>query len=304
MTESIKNRGALFAIAAYSSWGFVPLFWRELRAIPPLQILAHRIIWSVFFFILLFLVRSRISAWLGLMKNRRVLIQCVPSAAAIGINWGLYIYAVNSGHALESSLGYFINPVFNFLIGALFFKEKLNHWKWGAFAFACCGVILLTLTAQRIPWIALSLAGTFSLYGVIRKVTNIKGTEGTAVESLMLIPIALLILSSPSFAPVNIVTLENRIHLAVLLSLGGAITALPLVWFAEAAQRLPLSTLGFFQYISPTFQFLIAVFIFKEPFESNKLLAFFLIWSGLALYIFDSVRQQLHDRSVPSSRST
>jgi chloramphenicol-sensitive protein RarD len=150
----------------------------------------------------------------------------------------------------------------------------------------------------------LSLAGTFSLYGVIRKVTNIKGTEGTAVESLMLIPIALLILSSPSFAPVNIVTLENRIHLAVLLSLGGAITALPLVWFAEAAQRLPLSTLGFFQYISPTFQFLIAVFIFKEPFESNKLLAFFLIWSGLALYIFDSVRQQLHDRSVPSSRST
>ncbi|MEY4064553.1 MAG: chloramphenicol resistance permease RarD [Pseudomonadota bacterium] len=304
MSESLKNRGALYAIAAYTSWGFVPLFWRELKTIPPLQILGHRILWSLFFFIVLFLVRKSISSWLELMKNRRLLLQCLPSAAAIGLNWGLYIYAVNSGHALESSLGYFINPVFNFLIGAVFFKEKLNHWKWGAFALACSGVLLLTLTAQKVPWIALSLAGTFSLYGVIRKLTSIKGTEGTAVESLMLVPVALLILSNQTLAPVNVLAQDNRMSLALLLSLGGALTALPLVWFAEAAQRLPLSTLGFYQYISPTFQFLIAVFVFAEHFDTGKLISFLLIWIGLALYMFDSVRKHIHGRKVPSSCST
>ncbi|MEN9810604.1 MAG: EamA family transporter RarD [Pseudomonadota bacterium] len=287
------NSGPMYAIAAYATWGFVPLYWRELRHIPPLQILAHRIVWSIFFFTVLFFLRRNLTQWLSFARQADTLKKSLPSAIAIGINWGLYIYAVNSGHALESSLGYFINPIFNVLIGAVFFKETLTRAQWTAFAFAASGVAVMTFAAGKVPWIALSLAGTFSLYGVLRKKTGLSGTGGTAVESVLLIPLAATLLFSPQLAPVDVINLPagSNVMTLLLLSLGGALTALPLVWFAEAAQRMPLSVLGFYQYISPTFQFLIAVFIFKESFDEKKLFAFLLIWSGLAIFVFDSLKR-------------
>ncbi|NBO39102.1 EamA family transporter RarD [bacterium] len=299
-----KQSGAIYALSAYATWGFVPLFWRELRMVPPLQILAHRIVWSVVFFAFIFALRSTLQNWLTLLKNPAILNKCIPSALAIGVNWGLYIFAVNSGHALESSLGYFINPIFNVLIGSLLFREKLNRLQWSAFACACAGVCWLTLTSGRLPWIALALAGSFTLYGVIRKKTALNGNFGTAVESLLLLPVAAVLLLHPHFAPVNVLDLANPLYHLGLLSLGGALTALPLVWFSEAAQRLPLSTLGFFQYISPTFQFLIAVFIFREPFGHEQLLAFILIWTGLLIFGFDAGRSHIYERKRLSSSST
>jgi len=286
-----QQSGALYAIGAYATWGFVPLFWRELKHVPPLQILAHRILWSIVFFFIIFSLRKTLRSWVSFARDFDSIKKSIPSALAIGINWGLYIYAVNSGHALESSLGYFINPILNVLIGSIFFNETLRRLQWTAFGFACLGVLLMTLAGGKLPWIALSLAGTFSAYGVIRKKTQLKGTSGTALESLLLIPAAGVILFQPELAPVSVLHMNDQellIKTLLFLSIGGALTALPLVWFAEAARRLPLSTLGFYQYISPTFQFLIAVFVFKEPFDTTKLLAFAFIWTGLAIFAVDS----------------
>lgn len=301
----IPTRGGIvYAIAAYSTWGFVPLFWNELKMFPPVQILAHRIVWSLIFFIVIFSLKKDLKNLLLRAKDKEIIRKSIPSAIAIGINWGLYIYAVNSGHALESSLGYFINPIFNVLIGAFFFHESLNKLQWTAFILACLGVAALTYQNGRLPWIALALATTFSIYGVIRKKTALKGTTGTAIESFLLIPAAIVIFSNSSLSPTSLIELTDPLIPALLLSLGGALTALPLVWFSEATQRLPLSTLGFFQYISPTFQFLIAVFVFKEPFDKGKLISFSLIWIGLVIFILDSTRTHLQRRSVPSSAST
>lgn len=270
----------------------------------PTQILAHRILWSLVFFICIFAFRKSLITWLSELWNGTTLKRSLLSSVAIGLNWGLYIYAVNSGHALESSLGYFINPIFNILIGAVFFKEQLNRLQWTAFATAFIGVSWLTIVNGQMPWVALSLATTFSAYGVIRKKTAIKGTTGTAAESLILVPIAIAILSSHTIAPVSLADLHAPLKPALLLILGGAVTALPLVWFSEAAQRMPLSTLGFFQYISPTFQFLIAVFIFKENFNTTIFSAYLIIWIGLAIFIFDSARNHFQERREPSSTST
>jgi chloramphenicol-sensitive protein RarD len=286
--------GVLYALAAYSTWGFVPLFWRELRHIPPIQILAHRIVWSVVFFIIIFLIRRNLRNWISFAFQASILKKSLPSAMAIAFNWGLYIWAVNSGHALEASLGYFINPLLNVVLGALIFAERLNPLQKIAFCLAGLGVLILTLAEGQFPWIALSLASSFSLYGVIRKKTELKGTSGTAVESLLMIPLAAAILLSPELSTVNVLALSpmtQSVSTLALLSVGGALTALPLVWFAEAAQRLPLSALGFYQYISPTFQFLIAVFAFNEPLKMTSLVSFIFIWSGLGFFSFDATRK-------------
>lgn len=301
-TESDKS-GVLYAIGAYSAWGFVPLFWQELKQFSAIQILAHRILWSLVFFIIIFSVRGRLSSWSMLLVQKNYLKKCIPSAIVIAVNWGLYIFAVNSGYALESSLGYFINPIFNVVIGAAVFHENLNRRQWLAFSFALTGVVLLTLLTGRIPWVALALAGSFSVYGILRKTTKIKGTTGTAIESAVLLPVALWILFTPELSRTSAFELENPALVCTLLFLGGAVTSIPLIWFSEAAQRLPLSSLGFFQFISPTFQFLIAVFIFQESFGIQQFMAFCLIWIALGIFIFDSARGSRYVRSERSSPS-
>lgn len=302
--EEKVNSGVIYAVGAYSAWGFVPLFWRELTLYSPVQILAHRILWSLLFFIVIFLLRGTLISWTQQLTQAELLKKCIPSAIVIAVNWGLYIFAVNTGYALESSLGYFINPIFNFVIGSLIFHETLNAKQWLAFTFALAGVVILTLFTGKVPWVALALAGTFTLYGILRKLTRVKGTTGTAIESAVLVPVAICILFSPQLSPVNTMQTESPLFLSTMLFLGGAVTALPLTWFSEAAQRLPLSTLGFYQFISPTFQFLIALFVFNEPFDSNKLFAFALIWVALGIFVFDtanSARQARKECSKPSS---
>lgn len=298
-----SQHGALFALGAYSAWGFVPLFWRELNLYSSLQILAHRIVWSLIFFVFIFLFRGTLASWTQQLFRLDNLKKCIPSALVIAINWSLYIFAVNSGYALESSLGYFINPIFNVVIGAFLFSESLNKRQWLAFVFALTGVLFLAFVTGKVPWVALALAATFSLYGILRKVTKLNGTTGTAIESAVLVPVAVFILSSPQFSPVNTLETQSPVYFSIMLFLGGAVTALPLTWFAEAAQRLPLSTLGFFQFISPTLQFLIALFVFNETFDSQRLTAFIFIWIALGIFVGDSTHRSHHARNARSKPS-
>ncbi|MEY2987449.1 MAG: hypothetical protein RJB13_970 [Pseudomonadota bacterium] len=298
-----KNHGAIFAVGAYSAWGFVPLFWRELSLYSSMQILAHRIIWSLVFFITIFIFQGTLTSWSTKLIQLGSLKKCFPSALVIAVNWSLYIFAVNSGYALESSLGYFINPIFNFVLGAFLFNESLSKRQWLAFALALTGVIILTFVTGKIPWVALALASTFSLYGILRKTTKIAGTTGTAIESAVLVPIALIILLNQKLSPIHTPETESPYYFSAMLFLGGAVTALPLTWFAEAAQRLPLSTLGFYQFISPTFQFLIAVFVFNEPFDSSRLIAFIFIWTALGIFVADSAKKSHQARKESSKLS-
>jgi chloramphenicol-sensitive protein RarD len=282
-------QGAIYATSAYAFWGLVPLFWSLFKSIPPLQILGHRMFWSFVFFILLFWKKGKLYQLILNLRTKGVLFSNIPNALLIGANWGVYIFAVNSGYAVESSLGYFITPILNVVIGSFIFKETIGRVQWIAFSFALAGVFWMGLAQNSIPWVALILASTFSLYGVLKKKNKLSGLESIAIESTVLLPIAGILLLSREISTVNMLQLPDGVFLLGLITTAGALTVLPLVWFSEAAQKLPFSTLGFFQYLSPTLQLLIAVFIFKEPLIQSKLFAFILIWTGLAIFIVDSI---------------
>lgn len=288
---SSKTWGFVYATGAFGVWGLVPLFWILLKSVPPLQILAHRILWSFVFFLVLFWARGQRGQLVSLFKSRRILLSNLPNAWLIGSNWGIYIYAVNSGHAVESSLGYFISPVLSVVVGALFFKEKISRNLWIAFGFVVFGLFLMSVGHNRFPWIAVLLATTFCFYGILKKRSPISSLESIAVECGLLLPFALYALFFAGWAQVDIWNLPDGGFLAFLISVGGALTAVPLIWFTEAAKRIPFSTLGFFQYLSPMLQLAIAVFVFKEAVNSGKILALGFVWIGLLVYIVDSIKK-------------
>ena len=288
---STRTWGFIYATAAFGVWGLVPLFWILLKSIPPLQILAHRILWSFVFFLVLFWVRGQGRQLALLFSSKRTLLSNLPNAWLIGSNWGIYIYAVNSGHAVESSLGYFINPILNVMVGAFVFKEKIPRNLWVAFGFVVLGLFLMSAGQNRFPWIAVLLASTFCIYGILKKKSQITSLESIAVECGLLLPFALFVLFSSGVSRVDIWGMADGPFLSALISVGGALTALPLIWFTEAAKRIPFSTLGFFQYLSPMLQLAIAVFVFKESINSGKILALSFVWMGLLIYIFDSIHR-------------
>ncbi|MEI8027766.1 MAG: EamA family transporter RarD [Pseudomonadota bacterium] len=286
-----KSLGFLYAVGAFVFWGLVPLFWILLKSIPPLQILAHRIVWSFIFFIGLFFYRGEIGVLARNLRSKKVLLSNFPNALFIGSNWGLYIYAVNSGHAVEASLGYFINPILNVVIGALAFKERISRNIWIAFAFVVFGLLIMGSGHNRFPWISVSLASTFCLYGIFKKKNHLSGLQSISVECALLLPIALFLLFSPQMGQVDILSLERGLTFSILISIGGALTAVPLIWFSEAAKRIPFSTLGFFGYLSPMLQLAIAIFIFKEDINSERILALCFVWIGLLVYVIDGIRK-------------
>jgi chloramphenicol-sensitive protein RarD len=291
------TQGAIYATMAYVFWGLVPLFWSLFKAIPPLQILGHRMVWSFVFFVLLFWYKGKLGHIISSLKTKGVLSSNTPSALLIGSNWGLYIFAVNSGYAVESSLGYFISPILNVIVGSLAFKEPIRKLQWTAFTLALMGVLWMGLAQNSLPWVAMLLASTFCLYGVLKKKNPLSGLESIAIECTVLLPIAGILLFSSEISPIDLLSLPNGVSLTILITLGGALTALPLIWFSEAAQKLPLSTLGFFQYLSPSLQLIIAVFVFKEPLKQSKLFAFILIWTGLAIFMMDSLKHYRRNSS-------
>jgi chloramphenicol-sensitive protein RarD len=299
MGGSLSGKGVLFAVAAYVLWGVFPLYWKSLAAIAPFHILGFRILFSLLVVAGILLLRKN-TAWIGCFRDRRKGPLLAMAGMVITFNWGLYIWAVNSGHTVETSLGYYINPLVSVALGLLLFKEKLRPLQWAAVGSAALGVLVLTALSGRPPWISLGLGLSFGLYGMLKKTIPLPALETLGAETLAAAPVGLILLGLRFDAPGQAsgtwphlsYLAALPVHTLVLLLFCGALTALPLYCFARGARMLPLSALGFIQFISPTLQFMAGVFVFGETFPARNYAAFACIWSAAALYIL-SMRKKL-----------
>jgi len=289
MTPGLDARGLWIAVASFVLWGVMPLYWHALRVVPSLQIVLHRIVWGALL----------VGAWLLFKHGRHWLRDTLrtPRAAwllalsgvLISINWGLYIWAVNAGHIVESSLGYYINPLLSVALGVVVLKERMTRLQWASVSLAAIGVGWLTLRFGQVPWIALTLACSFAIYGLIRKVVAVDAVRGLGVENAyLLLPALALIGWSEATGRGGFVSTWGP-GIDAMLVFGGALTALPLIGFAYAVRRVPLSVVGLLQYIAPTLQFLIGVLVFREPFGADRAIGFACIWIALAIFAVDSV---------------
>ncbi len=261
-----------------------PLYWKQLDAIPALEIMLHRLLWCfVFVWFYLFVRRGR--GWLKpVLQQPRLLGLLSLSGLIIGANWYLYIWAVTSGHIVETSLGYYINPLVNVLLAVVFLGERLSRLRWLAVSLACLGVAWMTWQFGRLPWIALGLAFSFSTYGLLRKIAEVDSVPGLAMESALLLPLALFGLLGPFSAGLFAQATPFEV---LWLVLGGVVTALPLIWFAYGARRLPYTTVGVLQYFAPSLQLLCGVLVFAEPFGRDRIIGFVCIWLALLIYAYD-----------------
>lgn len=291
------RRGILYAIAAYMSWGLLPLYWKLFQTMGAWEILAHRIVWSVVFVAIILLVTKRWKQMWGAMSGAKVIGAMVTCSLIISVNWLLYIWAVNNGNVMETSLGYYINPLISVLFGVIFLKEKLRVGQWVALGLATIGVTVITFEYGRVPWIAISLALTFALYGLAKKVVKLDAMIGLAWETMFVAPIALGYLLTLQVGGHETVTMLNGWQL-VMLTLAGVCTALPLYWFAQSAKNLPLYMIGFMQYLSPTITLLMAVFLFDEPFTTTHLISFAFIWGSVIVFTATTMRQHATPRSM------
>ncbi len=285
----VDRRGMWVAVGAYVLWGVMPLYWHLLKAVPSLQIVLHRIAWSALFVGAYLLWRDG-RGWLRrTLADPRLGWMLALSGVLIAFNWGLYIWAVNAGHVVETALGYFINPLLNVLIGVLFLRERLRPLQWLSVAVAAAGVLWLAVRYGQVPWIALALAASFGLYGVVRKLAHVDAVAGLGVESAYLFLPAIALLAWTEAHGGGGFGAGYGAAASALLVLGGIVTALPLVGFAYAVRRIPLATVGLLQYIAPTLQFLIGVLVFREPFDRERLVGFACIWLALAIFAADGL---------------
>lgn len=284
-----QRRGAWFALAAYGFWGLAPLYFKAVGHVAADDILAHRIVWSV---LLLGVVLSLTRAWgkvAALCRDRRAMAWLLTSALLIGVNWGTFILAVISDRMLEASLGYYINPLVSTCLGVLLLGEQLNARRWVAVVLAAIGTAWLAWGSGGLPVISLVLALTFAAYGLVRKLAQVEALTGLFVETALLAPLALGWLWFLADAGRG-AFLSMGPGTDLLLVSAGIVTTLPMLWFVGAARRLPLGLLGFFQYLAPTLQFLLAVLVFGEAFDQVRLVSFAFIWSAVALYVYDTLR--------------
>jgi chloramphenicol-sensitive protein RarD len=275
------GKGVLCAVLCYALWGILPIYWKLLSFAAPLHILAFRILFSLFF-VGLVLLLGRNSVWLRLFADPKKRILVILSGLLISFNWGLYIWAVNNGHTIESSLGYYINPLISILLGLMIFKEKLGRLQWAAFAVASLGVLLITLLSGTFPWISLTMAVSFGLYGLIKKKLTASSLESLGAETLAAAPIGIALLVFPLHGLGDLSGLSPLTWAA--LASCGIVTALPLFLFGQGAKLLPLSAMGFLQFIQPTVMLLVAVFALQEPFPARNFLAYGLIWTSVIMY--------------------
>jgi chloramphenicol-sensitive protein RarD len=274
--------GLAYGLAAYSMWGVFPIYFHILSAVAPWIVLCHRIFWSVLFLALVVSVRGEWKALQPILRSRRNVIFLAAGSVLIALNWLIFIYAVGSHQVVETSLGYFINPLLSIALGMVFLGERLRRWQWVAVVIACVAVANLALRGAGFPWIAVSLAGSFGFYGLVRKKVDVNSLHGLLVETAILFPLALVMLAIVPAGATPAATVG-------ILSMSGVLTAVPLLMFGAALRRLQLSTVGFLQYIGPTGQLLVAIMIFHEPLNHAQLTSFTLCWLGIAVYTADSI---------------
>jgi chloramphenicol-sensitive protein RarD len=285
---SETRRGALFGASAYLLWGVFPLYFPLLDPASAVEVLAHRIVWSLVVVAALVAVTRRGSRVRAVVRDRRRLTQLSVAAVLLALNWGVYIYGVTSEQVVETSLGYFINPLVTVLLGVVVLRERLRPAQWAALATAFVAVLVLSIDNGRPPWIALTLAFSFGTYGLLKKTARVGAVEGLAVETAVLTPLALVYLAVLGASGDATFLAEGPGHTALLV-LTGLITAVPLLFFGAAASRVPLTTLGLLQYLAPTLQFLLGILVFDEPLGLAKLLGFVLVWIALAAFTADLV---------------
>jgi chloramphenicol-sensitive protein RarD len=295
-------QGFWAVFGAFVIWGLFPLYWHQLKQVPSLQIVAHRVVWCGVLVVGYLLLRHG-AGWLReALRRPRAPLMLSASSILISLNWGLYIWAVNNGHVVESSLGYFINPLVNVLLGMLLLKEHLNNLQRLAVVCAGIGVAWLTWQSGAPPWIALALALSFGSYGLIRKVVAVEAIPGLGVESVFLfLPALAYLLWTHSQGQGSFGHLP--LYLDLMLVAGGAMTAIPLIWFAYGARRIPYSLVGIIQYVGPTLQLLTGVFVFGEPFTKVQAIGFGLIWAALAIYAADGLWRSRRRAAPPSGET-
>ncbi len=290
MTTPVTRSGTLAAVSAYLIWGLAPIYWKALLAVPPLELLAHRIVWSCVLVIALLALRRSLGDIRTAVSRPRTAVTLLVTTALIAFNWGLFIWAVTTGRVLSASLGYYINPLVSVLLGFVVLGERLSRGQTVAVLLAAFGVAVLAVSIGRLPWVSLALAFSFGLYGLLRKTVRAEAAVGLAVETALLAPAAIAFLVARQLAGVGALGRLGAGTDALLLG-AGLLTAVPMLLFTVGARRLPLSTLGLLQYIGPTCHFLLAVGLYGEPFGPAHAVTFGLIWLALALYTADTRRQ-------------
>ena len=287
-TVRTDARGLAAAATAFLIWGLLPLYLKALQSVPVLQVTAHRLVWGCAFAFGWLALRKELGQVRSALSNPTTRWRLCASASLISINWITYVWGIAANRVVETSLGYFINPLVNVLLGVVILGERLNGAQWTAVAIAAAGVSYLTWSAGHLPWISLTLAFSFGLYGLVRKLVQVDSLAGFGSETLLLLPIGLGYLVWCEWAGVGSAG-QSGVGLNLLLALGGPLTAIPLVLFAFGARRIPYSTVGLLQYIGPTIQLILAVLVFKEPFRGPRVVGFILIWTALAVYAIDGM---------------
>ena len=286
-----EERSALIAgFAAFATWGLIPVYWKLLKTVPAIEIIAHRFIWTTLFLIVLLTWQRRWPEVRQAARSRSTLLYCIASGLAVSINWLVFIWAVNINRVVETSLGYFMTPLVNVLLGAVFLRERLTRWQSVSVLLALVGVLNLTLGYGKFPWIAIILCLSFGVYGLLRKKSGTRPIPGLFLETTLLTPIALLYLVSLQSGR-GLIFGQVHWSFALLLVSTGIVTGLPLVWFGHAARHLRMTTIGFLQYLSPSGSFLLGVFLYHEPFTHNHLITFGLIWAALAIFTTETVHR-------------
>ncbi|WP_415894313.1 EamA family transporter RarD [Neptuniibacter sp. PT8_73] len=291
LSANEHQKGIYYAVAAFVMWGLVPVYFKAVDDVPAFEVLAHRVVWSVLFLGLFLLLKGKLSELTTLRNSPKILLSLGLSALVISINWLVFIWAVSEQRIVETTLGYFINPLINIVFGFFIFSERLRFLQMIAVAIAAVAVIYQIILIGELPWVALTLATSFSIYSVLRKKIPIDSITGLLVETLWLFPMALvymLWLSSQS----NFVLLNGSTDIQMLLLAAGLVTSLPLIAFAAGARRLSLTMVGLLQYIGPSIAFLIAVFYYNEPMDQNRLITFVMIWIALAIFSVEGVLVQ------------
>lgn len=282
------NKGIWSGVAAYAMWGFFPIYWKLLQQVPALQLLGHRIGWSFGLLTVYILISRQWEDFRVKAFNRGTIGIYAIAGILLSINWLIYVWGVNAGFIVETSLGYFINPLLSVLFGVIFLRERLRPMQWIPVVLAAIGVIYLTVTYGRLPWIALSLAFSFGLYGLVKKLSPLGSVYGLTLETGIVFPIALVYLAIVQSSGTG-AFLHDGLTVDLLLIGAGIVTTIPLLMFASAAKQIPLNMIGVLQYLAPTIQFLIGVFIYKEAFDTTRLIGFSIVWLALIIFWVENI---------------